>query len=146
MSNPPKPVELKRKQGNPGKRALPAPVVLLDAGRVDAPVELGAAGRRLWESVFDKGGLWVSGRTDTHLLLIVCQQLDRRDELMEAWRENPVDRPVNMSLLETEKQIAVGLGLLGFTPTDRARLGLAEVKAKSKLEEMQEAREKRQHG
>jgi hypothetical protein len=34
--------------------------------------------------------------------------------------------------------IAVNLGVLGFTPTDRTRLGLAEVKTASKLQELRE--------
>jgi hypothetical protein len=33
--------------------------------------------------------------------------------------------------------------LLGFTPSDRSRLGLAEVKAKTKLEELMERRANR---
>ena len=45
-----------------------------------------------------------------------------------------------MSLLETEKLIQSSLSLLGFTPSDRSRLGLAEVKAKSKLEELMDRR------
>jgi hypothetical protein len=40
--------------------------------------------------------------------------------------------------------IQSGLGLLGFTPTDRSRLGVAEVKAKSKLEELMERRANRE--
>jgi hypothetical protein len=30
------------------------------------------------------------------------------------------------------------LGVLGFTPSDRAKLGLAEVKTRTKLEELRE--------
>jgi hypothetical protein len=43
-----------------------------------------------------------------------------------------------MRLAEIEKQITQNLSLLGFTPTDRSRLGLAEIKAKSKLQELME--------
>ena len=57
---------------------------------------------------------------------------------------DPADRKLNMSLLETEKLLQTGLGLLGFTPTDRSRLGVAEVKAKSKLEELMERRANRE--
>jgi len=57
---------------------------------------------------------------------------------------DPADRKLNMSLLETEKLLQSGLGLLGFTPTDRSRLGVAEVKAKSKLEELMERRANRE--
>jgi hypothetical protein len=144
MVNHPKPVELKRLQGNPGGRKLPdaGAVIVLDEGRVEASRELGVPGRFLWDSVFDHGGLWVSGRTDVHLLLLVCEQLDRREALRELFAADPADRKVNMSLLETEKAIASGLASLGFTPADRARLGLAEVRAKSKLEELMERRDR----
>lgn len=145
MVNPAKPVEMKRQLGNLGRRPLPdaASMIPLEAGRVEPSVELGPSGMRLWDSVFEHGGLWVSGRTDVHLLTLVCQQLDRRDVLMESFDLDPTDRKIVMSLNETEKLIASNLGLLGFTPSDRARLGLAEVRAKSKLEELAERRDAR---
>jgi hypothetical protein len=64
--------------------------------------------------------------------------------LKQEWMADPADRKLNMSLLETEKLLQSGLGLLGFTPTDRSRLGVAEVKAKSKLEELMERRANRE--
>jgi hypothetical protein len=67
---------------------------------------------------------------------LVCELMDRRELLREAFVEDPVSRPVNMSLLETEKQIISGLSLLGFSPADRTRLGLVSAKTKSKLEEL----------
>jgi len=70
--------------------------------------------------------------------------LDRREVLKQEWMADPADRKLNMSLLETEKLLQTGLGLLGFTPTDRSRLGVAEVKAKSKLEELMERRANRE--
>jgi hypothetical protein len=148
MPNPAKPVEMKRLQGNPGKRALPdrSAVVVLESGPVEPASDLGVAGRRLWDSVFADGGLWVSGRTDVHLLQMVCEQLDRRQVLREAFESDPLDRKVAMSLNETEKLIASNLGLLGFTPSDRARLGLAEVRAKSKLEQLMDLRDSRVSG
>jgi hypothetical protein len=39
-------------------------------------------------------------------------------------------------LHDLEKMISSNLSMLGFTPTDRTRLGIAEVKAASKLEEL----------
>jgi hypothetical protein len=62
--------------------------------------------------------------------------MDRREFLREAFKADPVDRKVNMSLLETEKAIIGGLSLLGFSPADRTRLGLVSAKTKSKLEEL----------
>jgi hypothetical protein len=71
---------------------------------------------------------------------MVCELLDRREILREEFLADPTERKVNMSLLETEKLIQTSLSLLGFTPSDRARLGLAEVKRSSKLEELMERR------
>jgi hypothetical protein len=48
------------------------------------------------------------------------------------------------ALRDLDKAILSSLSLLGFDPTSRSRLGLAEVKAASKLEQMQAARDKRQ--
>jgi len=96
--------------------------------------------------VFEVGGLWISQRTDIHLLQMVCELLDRRELLREAFLIDPTERKVNMSLLETEKLIQSSLSLLGFTPSDRARLGLAEVKKESRLDEMLARRAARDDG
>lgn len=138
MPNPPKPVELKMLQGNPGKRAIRTNdgIAPLEYGFVDPPQHLGVSGRELWLKIFGAGELWVSVRTDTTLVQQVCEQLDRRDRLREVWELNPVDRSVNMSLLETEKAVVNGLSLLGFTPADRTRLGLVSARTKSKLQEI----------
>jgi hypothetical protein len=116
----------------------------LYSGSREPLVPLGEAGRALWDSVFSEGELWISPRTDVAWLQVVCELLDRREVLKAEWMADPTNRPVNMSLLETEKLLQSGLGLLGFTPTDRSRLGVAEVKAKSKLEELMERRANRE--
>lgn len=137
MPNPPVPVEKKRQLGNPGKRRLPGEdAVVLHSGRVDAPEGLQAAGRELWERVFGEGEIWISPRLDVTLLERVCRALDRAVILEQEFVADPTDRKIVMSINETDKLIYSGLGLLGFTPSDRARLGLAEVKRQSKLEEL----------
>jgi hypothetical protein len=146
MPNPPKPIEQKRLLGNPGKRAMPDDegTIALFSGRREPLFPLGEAGQKLWDSVFNDGELWISPRTDAAWLQVVCELLDRREVLKQEWMADPADRKLNMSLLETEKLLQTGLGLLGFTPTDRSRLGVAEVKAKSKLEELMERRANRE--
>ena len=145
MPNPPKPIEQKRLIGNPGKRALPkqADMIALPAGRVDPIRPLEYAGQQLWDSVFSNGELWISSRTDIHLLQMTAEQLDRRETLRDALVEEPTENAVLMRLGELEKSIASNLGLLGFTPSDRTRLGLAEVKAQSKLEQLMERKANR---
>jgi len=138
MPNPPKPTEQKRKLGNPGKRALPneAQTIALPSGYVDPPRPLEFAGQQLWDAAFKHGGTWISSNTDVPLLTLTCEQLDRREELRSAIAENGLDRQLIMSINETEKLISSNLGLLGFSPADRTRLGLAEVKTQSKLQEL----------
>jgi hypothetical protein len=137
MPNPAVPVEKKRQLGNPGKRALPGEdAVVLYAGRVEAPEDLGQAGSALWSRVFDEGEIWISPRLDVTLLERVCRALDRVVTLERMFESDPADRKVLMSINETDKLIMSGLGLLGFTPSDRAKLGLAEVKRQSKLDEL----------
>ena len=142
MPNPPKPAELKVLQGNPGKRALKLNDGLapLEYGRIEPLRPLGDSGLKLWNSIFGAGELWISIRTDTQLVQMVCEQLDRRDRLRELWEANPSDRALNMSLFDVEKAIVSSLSLLGFTPADRTRLGLVSAKTKSKLQELLDAK------
>jgi hypothetical protein len=146
MPNPPKPIERKRALGNPGKRALPEAEVVLWAGRVDPPEGLGQAGAALWSRVFDEGEIWISPRLDVTLLERVCKALDRAVVLERLFDEDPADRAVVMSINETDKLIYSGLGLLGFSPADRARLGLAEVKRRSKVAELEEMKRRVRSG
>jgi hypothetical protein len=138
MPNPAKPIEQKRLIGNPGKRPLPvqAEMIMLPAGKVSPLRPLEYAGLQLWNSVFQAGDLWISNRTDVHLLQMTAEQLDRRESLRAALVDNPTENTVLMRLAELEKSISGNLGLLGFTPSDRARLGLAEVKKESKIDEL----------
>lgn len=138
MVNHPKPAELKIIQGNPGRRQVRTndAIAPLEYGYVEPSRPLGPVGQQFWDSIFGAGELWISIKTDTALIQMLCESFDRREKLRELWESNPTDRPVNMSLLETEKQIVSGLSLLGFSPADRTRLGLVSAKTKSKLEEL----------
>jgi len=140
MANPAKPTEQKKLTGNPGKRPMPkaTEMMAVPGGRVDPIRPLDYAGQQLWDSVFSAGEIWISSRTDIHLLQMTAEQLDRRESLRNALVESPTENSVLMRLAEIEKAIAGNLGLLGFTPSDRSRLGLAEIKAKSRLQELLE--------
>jgi len=52
------------------------------------------------------------------------------------WRERA-------GLRALDKEIAANLAMLGFSPVDRTRLGVAEVKARSALEEVRRRRAER---
>jgi hypothetical protein len=148
LGNPVKPAELKLLQGNPGKRKIATDdaLVPLEYGYVEPLRELGPVGRQFWDSIFGAGELWISIRTDLQLVQLVCELMDRREFLRDAFKADPVDRKVNMSLLETEKAIISGLSLLGFSPADRTRLGLVSAKTKSKLQELMESKQAKKDG
>ena len=137
MANPAKPVELKRALGNPGNGPLPKPGELptVPGGYVAPLRELGSAGTQLWEDTF-KYAPWIA-RTDAVLLQLTCEQIDRREQMREMMVGlGPDDWHMFKQLNDIETQIVSNFGKLGFSPDSRSRLGLAEVKAQSKLEEL----------
>lgn len=140
---PSKPIEQKRLLGNPGKRAMPDEnsVVLLQQVEEtpEPPRPLLKYGQDLWNRVWGMGATWVSDRTDLELLTMTCEMVDERWNLRVKVMQSD-DAAMRRGLRELDKQIVSNLSLLGFTPSDRSRLGVAEVKAKSKLEELMERR------
>lgn len=136
---PPKPIEQKRLTGNPGKRTLPDQkelVLLPSAYNIPEPSRiLFPPGKELWERVWGMGSTWISPSTDIDLLLMTCELLDERSQLRAQVMNN--NRPEERKgLRDLDRQLVANLSLLGFTPTDRSRLGVAEVKRQSKLEEL----------
>jgi len=144
---PAKPIEQKRLQGNPGKRALPdqSTITLIPMAEIapEPSRPLLKYGKELWDKVWDTGINWISPNTDTELLLMTCEMIDERWNLRVQVMTNndPKDR---RGLRELDKAIVSNLSLLGFSPSDRSRLGLAEVKKMSKLEGIIAKRESRQ--
>jgi hypothetical protein len=136
---PPKPTELKRALGNPGKRALPETGQLIPlpaASTIPEPVRpLGKYGRQLWDNVWGIGQLWISPNTDAELLLMTCEMIDERWNLRIKVM-NAGDPRERRALRDIDRLIVSNLSLLGLTPADRSRLGVAEVRRVSKLEEL----------
>jgi hypothetical protein len=137
MPNPAKPIELKRALGNPGQRKLPDSdsMPAVQGGYVFPLRELGESGMRLWDEAFQYAP-WIA-RTDVSLLQITCEQVDRREAMRNMLADaTPDDWHMFKQLNDTETLIVNNLGKLGFSPDARSRLGLAEVKTQSKLEEL----------
>jgi hypothetical protein len=143
---PPKPAEQKRMLGNPGKRPLPESneIQLLEpANETPTPDRpLGKPGLELWERVWESGASWISPHTDLELLLITCELVDERWSLRAQVLQGD-DHRARRQLNDLTRIIIGNLSLLGFTPTDRSRLGVAEIKKQSKLEELIARRENR---
>lgn len=153
MGRPPKPVELKRLLGNPGSRPLPEPVLLLPSS-VEvpaAPRSLKKAGKERWERLWSVGRAWLSPTTDLDIMVRLCEAHDERALLQREVRKHgryakgsqgqTVTHPAVDQLRTIEGLITRWESLCGFTPSDRSRLGLAEVTKMSKLEELRAKRD-----
>jgi hypothetical protein len=135
---PPKPIEQKRLAGNVGKRPLPDNTIKLvqEVGElIEPPRPLGATGREFWDRIWGMAYTWLSPESDMELLMITSELIDERWSLrVNVFRDGrPEDRK---ALRNLDKQLVANLSLLGFSPTDRSRLGIAEVKRQTKLEEL----------
>ena len=148
---PPKPAELKRKQGNPGKHQIKvlASVTTIPQATAKAPEHLSPASQELWTRLRETA-FWISN-TDQSSLQLLCEKLDRRNELIAKLQSSDfvlfTDKgyayanPLVGMLSTIETEITKLFSLLGLTSTDRSRLGVAEVRVRSKLEELAQARQ-----
>lgn len=156
---PPKPVEVKRLLGNPGGRPLPdAPLPgegLPAVSSIPEPPELGADGLDLWLRVWEAGRSWLSPSVDYPLVVMLCQAQDEAEEirrLLVSGEESrtyttsngqKVTSPLVSQLKDLRVQITAWLASLGYSPTDRTRLGVGEVREVDALDELEKRREER---
>jgi len=136
---PSKPIEQKRLLGNPGKRPLTAgqEVEILErASEIPEPTRpLLKPGRELWDRVWGSGINWISPQTDLELLLMTSEMVDERWNLRIKVMQTD-DMQMARRLDNLTRLIVGNLSLLGFSPSDRSRLGVAEVKKQTKIEEL----------
>ena len=144
---PPIPLERKQKLGTLRNDRMPAsglteverlPEV---EGTPEPPAQLKAKGRELWCSVFDNGK-WLWEGVDHHLVEHTAELRDERQELVALIGEQPENTRLRAALRQLDRQLVSNLSLLGFTPSDRSRLGLVQVKTRTKLQELWEQKHK----
>lgn len=140
---PPKPLEQKRRMGNPGKRSLPvAGSLALVPPATAASIEaLGPLGVELMEA---GASAWL-GRTDQLVLLRLIEDgWTERMQLRSRWIASDFSNDgIAKRLGKVEDDLTKWVQLAGLTPVDRSRLGVAEVKAQSTLEALRESRARR---
>ena len=143
---PPKPVEEKRRLGNPGQRPLPAKadvVALVPADRTP-PLHLRDVGLAMWEDILAVAQ-WVS-ISDRKTLVELCELVQNRADMHEQVKKDGLvlvspngayqAHPLLAHIRDVSKQIHSLMSLFGLTPADRTRIGLGEVAAVSKLQAM----------
>lgn len=145
---PPKPIEQKRRTGrtpntDSGGRPLPklAEVVQLPQaeGLPDFPSDLEEPGRDLWRRLWQDGITWISPKTDAQAAEEACRAADDVAAARRRYRAT-TDPKDATALVALGKRLDDALSQLGFNPTARSRLGVAEVKRVSALDELIERR------
>jgi len=141
---PPKPAELKRKIGNPGKRPLPkvGEVVALPMadGVPECPSDFGLPARHLWERAWNTAISWLSPHSDVTAVEHACRLAD--DIAVARERYRATRDPGDGRMVATfQRELASALAALGFDPAARTRLGVAEVTRVSKLEALRAKRQ-----
>lgn len=159
VGRPPKPTEVKRALGNPGKRPLPdAPTPgqgLPAVTSIPPAPPLGFDGLELWNRIWTTGKAWLSPQADYPLVVMLCQAQDEAEEIRRVLavgeekrfyvlsNGQQVTSPLVKQLKELRVQITGWLAALGLSPTDRARLGLGEVRPADALDELERRRQER---
>ena len=152
MANPRKPTELKKRIGTSRRDRDKPALTIVDPvpASADPPETLQHDGAREWRHVL-KTCPWI-GPSDLRILTLYCEALDRRSALLAMLAEHgwilftdkgyAYANPAAGALATTETQITKWMNLLGLSPSDRGRLGVAEVKAQSALERIRANRAK----
>jgi P27 family predicted phage terminase small subunit len=159
---PAKPVEQHRLAGNPSKKQLPdAPqpgTGLSGATDVPTPPDLGQEGLALWNHVWNSGRAWLSPDSDYTIVRLICEAHDEYTELRAQLLSGQVDRyyvtangqvvthPVVTQVANLRTQLTAWLAAIGFSPSDRSRLGLSEVRVRDSLDELKARRIERATG
>lgn len=142
------PAEVKRRRGRtpdtdsggrrlPDRRSLVA--LRMADGVPEPPAALGLEGLTLWRQAWSEAVVWLSPETDMRAVVEAAFLVDDVAAARKRYRAttDPADA---RSLVGLSKSLSEALSGLGFNPTARARLGVAEVRAQSSLESLLEKR------
>jgi len=141
---PPIPIEQKRLRGrttttDSGGRPLPKSgdliVLPMAEGVPLLPAGIESDGAELWKRIWQEGLTWISPTSDMAAAIEACQVAD--DLAVARRRYRATSDPKDASaLVAMGKRFDEALSVLGFNPTARSRLGVAEVKRASALDQL----------
>jgi P27 family predicted phage terminase small subunit len=110
------------------------------------PDDLADRGLTEWERIWTAGSSWRAPEQDYHWIAMTARAYDDIDEfrarvnrdglIQQGSMGQVIAHPLISEIRKCETLIMKCLATLGFSPSDRARLGLAEVKTASKLQQM----------
>lgn len=111
------------------------------------PASLSKRGKKEWFAIWDNGP-WLHPDEDYRWVEMICQaydEIEKFDEqiakdgmVVQGYKNDMmVAHPLIKEKRECQRVIIKCLSILGFSPTDRARLGLAELKRQTGLADLQ---------
>lgn len=154
MGRPPKPASLRAPGRDESHKAdgrlvprAPAQVRKRGDPTPEPPEGLGARGEIEWARVWSEG-FWLVPDADYHWVLMIAQAYDDiaafREEIantglmVSGYKQDMiVANPLLKEIRAAQMLIIKALQVLGFSPTDRARLGIQEAQARSALLDLQ---------
>jgi len=134
----------------PSKTLVPTSAVTAVRNKYvpEAPVELGDRGQVEWQKIWE-AGFWLKAEQDYAWIEQIAYAYDQIKEFREKVKEDGlvvtgyagqvVAHPLIAEIRKCEATIRECLSKIGFSPTDRARLGIMEAKAQTALQQMIEA-------
>ena len=150
----PQPAEVQRAKGNTAKKKLaPPPDPSTSLANVNgdavpaAPEWCDAYGTAVWQSVWRAGRRHLSEQHDEILISLLVERLQDRRTIRDWLGDHPENRwyvtangqvvthPAVKQIEQIDAQVTGWLSMLGFSPSDRARLGLAEIRVANELDE-----------
>ena len=148
---PPKPMELKRATGrSPGRDSggrklneLSVVTPLPMAEKIpDPPKMLQADGLNLWNRIWDNAITWLSPVSDMDAIQNACKLADAVSASRTKYMAT-LEAADARAYVAINKSFTEALASLGFDPVSRSRLGVAEVKKMSALEQLVANRQQR---
>ena len=150
----PLPIEQHRARGNPGHKKLPdAPtpetaVVVVNLDDIPAAPEwCDEYGTAVWSQLWTAGRRHLSEQHDTVMMCMLVEKLQLVNRLQQ-WLGDDVERrwyttangqtvthPAVKQIETADAQVTGWLQLLGFPVSERARLGLFEIRVANELDE-----------
>jgi P27 family predicted phage terminase small subunit len=116
---------------------------------------LGPDGLLLWEHIWVAGKSWLSPDSDQTIIRMLCEAHDEHEEIRRLLKSGEVERfyatsngqlvthPLVTQLSNLRSQMTAWMAAIGFSPADRSRLGLAEVRVRDELDDLMKRRHER---
>lgn len=112
---------------------------------VPIPRGIGRRGKTEWVKIWNTG-FWLSPEQDYHWVEMIARAYDDIETFRKRVQEDgliqlgslgqPVAHPLIAEIRKCEATIRQCLSVLGFSPTDRARLGIMEAKARREVADL----------